>query len=262
MRKIHLYILIAALAFSAPAAAAADTTAPVGAEGNTNLSNDPPSGTNTPQPQQPGTDTTTGTDTQQTGTDSQQTGTDAQPAGTDEQPEPAEAQPELAAKLAKDAKIVEGYYYLQPFCSKKRVMGVAGKSKKVGAKVQLAAQKYGKYETFYIKPAGSGLYTIRNMNSNLFLAAENAGTANKTLVIQEKEDEESLAQKWYISKKGKGFYIQSAISQNVLTVQNSKDRTGQKIFLYTARNKKGRRTTRSSAISSARSNPASRSTAI
>ncbi len=242
MRKIHLFILITALAFSAPAAAAADTTAPVGAEGNTNLSNDPsPSGTDTPQPQQPGTDTTTGTDTQQTGTDAQQTGTDAQPAGTDEQTEPAEAQPELAAKLAKDAKIVEGYYYLQPFCSKKRVMGVAGKSKKVGAKVQLAAQKYGKYETFYIKPAGSGLYTIRNMNSNLFLAAENAGTANKTLVIQEKEDEESLAQKWYISKKGKGFYIQSAISQNVLTVQNSKDRTGQKIFLYTARNKKGQR---------------------
>ena len=78
MRKIHLYILIAALAFSAPAAAAADTTAPVGAEGNTNLSNDPPSGTDT---QQTGTDTQqTGTDTQQTGTDSQQTGTDAQPA--------------------------------------------------------------------------------------------------------------------------------------------------------------------------------------
>ena len=146
--------------------------------------------------------------------------------------------PTLAPSPGKDAKVVEGYYYLRPNCSKKRVLSVAKKSLKEGAKMYLYKLKYAQYETFYIEPAGKGLYTIRNMKSGLYLMAENAGTAKETNVCQGKKDG-SLAQKWYIAERKKGLVIQSAISQNVLTVEGSKDLSKQPVYLNTDRARKG-----------------------
>ena len=165
-------------------------------------------------------------------------GENAQEAAADPVVHEAPAEPVLARKPGKDAKVVAGYYYLEPSCSKKRVLSVAGKSKAVGAKVKLYKLKYAKYQTFYVEPAGKGLYTIRNMRSGLYLMAENAGTTKKTAVCQGRKDD-SLAQKWYITERKKGFLIQSAISQNVLTVEKSKDRDKQAIYLYKDLARKG-----------------------
>ena len=160
--------------------------------------------------------------------------------GGDEVPEVISTAPQLVPKPGKDAKVVAGYYTLRPASSKKRVMGIARKSKRAGAKVQLGLQKHASYQTFYVQPLGKGLYTIRNMKSGLYLMAENAGTEKMTAVCQA-EGDGSLAQKWYITEQKKGIAIQSAISENVLTVERSKDIDGQQIYLYKNLKRKGQR---------------------
>ena len=147
----------------------------------------------------------------------------------------------LVKKPGRDACIPQGYYYLQPACSKTRVLGVAGKSKRVSAKVRLSTLTSADYQTFYIEPDGSGLYTIRNKNSGLFLEMQPNSTGTNFQVVQAAASA-SNAQKWYITLKKKDQYlIQSAVSKTVLTVDGSKDKNKQNVSLSSYKKKKGQR---------------------
>lgn len=146
----------------------------------------------------------------------------------------------MVSKPGKDAKIKKGYYYLKPACSKNRVMSVAHKSKSVNANIRLNLNKNDDYQTFYIKPVGKGTYLIKNKNSGLYVAARNEGTSKKTNVIQTSYSK-SNSLKWYITKKKGMYVIQSAISENVLSVVGSKDKNKQNIYLYTNKKRKGQK---------------------
>ncbi|MBQ6384938.1 MAG: RICIN domain-containing protein [Lachnospiraceae bacterium] len=122
-------------------------------------------------------------------------------------------------KLGSDAGISEGYYVLVPQCAPTRSLNVKNSSRKNGGNINIYSYLDKARQVFYIDSIGNGKYRITNKNSGKSVEVKNKSTKAN---VRQNSKKSTNRQKWYISKRGSGYVIQSAAYKNrVLTVKNS-----------------------------------------
>lgn len=132
------------------------------------------------------------------------------------------------AQAAADANIESGYYVLVPENAPKKVLAIAGASRKAGAKTNIRIPKGRNYQTFLITNLG-GKYTIRNKWSGLYLSVKGKKTKTTNTILQALH-KRSSRQKWYISKDGDYYVIRSCYGRKALTVKNNKKKNNTPVY--------------------------------
>ena len=131
--------------------------------------------------------------------------------------------------------IANGNYNIYSALNSKKVLDVAGSSKKDKANVQLYSKDGTPAQKFNVSYYGKGYYVIKNIYSNKVLDVVGAKTANKTNVDQYTYNG-TCAQLWVIKKVGNYYTLMNRCSNKVLDVNGAKTTNGTNIQIYTSNN--------------------------
>ncbi len=138
--------------------------------------------------------------------------------------------------LRPSTSLSSGYYILRPRCAGNNALSISGFSK-VKYAVALS-KKYVKSpgQIFYISRNSDGTYKIKNKKSGMVLGIKGISTKSGATVRQS-TDRDSNFQKWYISRyncsSGSYYMIQSAISDNMLTLWGGSDAENTRVYIHT-----------------------------
>ncbi|MDO4913712.1 MAG: RICIN domain-containing protein, partial [Bifidobacteriaceae bacterium] len=114
----------------------------------------------------------------------------------------------------------EGSYYISAIGNNTMSMDVQGASMNNGARIQAFQFNNTKGQQFELVKNYDGTYTIRNVNSGKVLDVP-AGNANFGVALQQYDSNGTKAQKWYIRDSGTGYYIQSALGDWVIQINDA-----------------------------------------
>lgn len=141
---------------------------------------------------------------------------------------------EALTEALRNAKAVdEGLYKIGLGVADNVVVDIANGSTENGANVQLYRSNDSAAQRFYVRQAGTGLYTLESLKSGKCLDAQNGGTTSGTNV-QQYVGNKTLAQIWYFVVDGDGYVLKNAKSGLALDVSNGSSKNGANIQLYRA----------------------------
>ena len=134
------------------------------------------------------------------------------------------------APLAGD---LDGKYVIESAVNRDYALDVKSASTKSSANIQCYKKNGTEAQTFILKYAGSGYYTITNIKSGKCVDVKAAKVANKTN-IQQYTPNNTKAQLWKPVKNSDGSYtFLSALNNDYcIDLQGAKARNGQNIYLY------------------------------
>ena len=139
-----------------------------------------------------------------------------------------------AAAERSAAAFPEGTYVIVSALGKNKVLTVEKSSKEKRARLILSTNKNTKFQTFKVKSAGKGLYTITCTGSSMNVDVQGGSSADRAR-IQQFTPNSSKAQKWAIKSCGSGWYnICSSISGKPIDIKGGKSADGTPAQLFKA----------------------------
>ena len=142
--------------------------------------------------------------------------------------------PAEAAAVQNASAFPEGTYVIESALGKNKVLTVEKSSKQKRAGLVISTNKNTKFQTFKIKSAGKGYYTITCTGSSMNVDVQGGSSADRAR-IQQFTPNSAKAQKWTIRSCGSGWYnICSSISGKPIDIKGGKSADGTPAQLFKA----------------------------
>ncbi len=139
-----------------------------------------------------------------------------------------------AAAVQNASAFPEGTYVIESALGKNKVLTVEKSSKQKRAGLVISTNKNTKFQTFKIKSAGKGYYTITCTGSSMNVDVQGGSSADRAR-IQQFTPNSAKAQKWTIRSCGSGWYnICSSISGKPIDIKGGKSADGTPAQLFKA----------------------------
>ncbi len=122
------------------------------------------------------------------------------------------------------ANIKEGTYTISSALGNNQVLDVSGARLTNGGNVQIYASNGTSAQKWYVRSAGSGYYTLQNVNSGMYLGVNGSNVRQQPL--------QGDTTKWVILVSGSKYVLSNAATGKVLDVSGGKKSSGTNVQVY------------------------------
>ncbi len=134
------------------------------------------------------------------------------------------AQKFVFASIPQMADIKQGTYIISSALGNNQVLDISGARLTNGGNAQIYASNGTAAQKWYVRPAGSGYYTLQNVNSGMYLGVNGSNVCQQPL--------QGDATKWVIIASGAKYVLSNAATGKVLDVSGAKKSSGTNVQVY------------------------------